>query len=144
MLYQYEQSEYCASLPPRWRIDTHGHSPLRVSQLTINTYICCLKGKRCNFPCPSHEGIWGTGVRSPLIFTLGTWREWLASRPGSFIPGKGSRCLLNGEDGWAPQPLWTFCRAEKSLSLAGVRIPDFPVRSVSYTTTTISRLLSVV
>jgi hypothetical protein len=25
--------------------------------------------------------------------------EWFASRPGSFIPGRGSPCLLNGEDG---------------------------------------------
>jgi hypothetical protein len=30
---------------------------------------------------------------------------------------------------WATEPVWALCRTENSLSLAGIRTPDYPVRS---------------
>jgi hypothetical protein len=41
---------------------------------------------------------------------------------------------------WAPHPVWTFGKGEKSLVSARIRIPDYPVLSVKTTLTELSRL----
>ena len=37
---------------------------------------------------------------------------------------------IQQEAGWAPGPVWTFWRREKSHTLARIRTPDCPARSL--------------
>jgi hypothetical protein len=51
--------------------------------------------------------------------------EWLASRTGCFIPGKEPSVPIGQDGGWAPEPVLTFEREEKSLPRPGIE-PKFP------------------
>jgi len=52
--------------------------------------------------------------------------EWSASRLCRFIPWKEPLYPLNRGLGWAPWPVWTNLRREKSLAFTGIRTPDCP------------------
>jgi hypothetical protein len=50
--------------------------------------------------------------------------EWSASRPGRAVPpGKGPPVPIVQEAGWAPEPVWTQRREEKSSASVGDRTP---------------------
>jgi len=59
--------------------------------------------------------------------------EWWNSSCGHFCPGK-TPVPIEQEAGWAPKTVWTFL--EKRKSLAGIRTPNCPARtllSIHYT-----------
>lgn len=58
-------------------------------------------------------------------------------------PGKETRYPLNVRMGGPPEPVWKFRRREKSLTLAGVRTPDRPSRSLAAIQTELSPTMMI-
>jgi len=59
--------------------------------------------------------------------------------PTALPAGNETAIRVGYEDGWAPQPIWTRCRREKSLLLPEI-YPDRSARSVVSMLTKQSRL----
>jgi hypothetical protein len=47
--------------------------------------------------------------------------EWSVSRPGRFTTWEKAQVPTAQKAGWAPEPVWTLWRNEKSLAPAGNR-----------------------
>ena len=63
----------------------------------------------------------------PCILYLGTNADkWSASRSGGFIPERRTTLLISQEAGWAPEPVLTIRKREKSLGSEKNRTPNFP------------------
>jgi hypothetical protein len=69
----------------------------------------------------TYGGAGGEEVQLLLIHDLGIrWGEWSVPRPGRALPtGKRPPVPTGQETGWAPEPVWTQRREEKSLASAG-------------------------
>jgi hypothetical protein len=55
---------------------------------------------------------------------------WSSARPGLFTQGKQLLVPIGYEAGWAPEPVWTLWRGEKSVAPVGNQntIPRVPAR----------------
>ena len=67
-------------------------------------------------PVHAMKAYGGSRGIAPLILNLDTRREWFSSHPStSRTPGPNEY-----EDGWAPEPIWTFWKRDKSVASAGI------------------------
>jgi hypothetical protein len=71
-----------------------------------------------------HRHVWGSGGIAPLFLNSELdGSEWSVSRPCRFTPGKRVPGT-HWTGGWvAPEPVWTLCSRDKSVTTAGNRSP---------------------
>jgi hypothetical protein len=68
---------------------------------------------------------------APLILNLSTRWRWVVNfTPQLLYPQKISLVPIDYDAGWAPEPVWTFCRREKCSVCATVRTSDCPIHSL--------------
>jgi hypothetical protein len=73
----------------------------------------------------------GNKGMAPLILKLGTRLSQVVNfMPWLLYPWERTPAPNEQESGWAPQPVWTYERREKSLDPAGIRIPYRPVHNL--------------
>jgi hypothetical protein len=89
-----------------------------------------------------HQNVWGSGGIAPLFLTSaldGDGGECSASYLCGFTP---PRVTIIQEAGWAPEPVWTLWRRDKSLTLLGIKPRSLccPVSSLVTMLTELSRL----
>ena len=60
--------------------------------------------------------------------------------PRLLYPQERTPVPTEQEADWAPEPIWTFCRTEKSLASIKIRTPGLPFHSPVVVPTTLLRL----
>jgi hypothetical protein len=50
--------------------------------------------------------------------------------PLALLLGKEPLMPIEKKAGWAPEPVWTFGRSEKSLTPAGIQTPNHPAHKL--------------
>jgi hypothetical protein len=78
---------------------------------------------------------------TPLILDLGTrWRR-VVNFTSQTLYSLGKTSVPNEQEaGFAPEPVWTFWRREKSVATAGIQTPDCTTHSLTAISTTLYQL----
>jgi hypothetical protein len=83
------------------------------------------------FPVHTIKGQRGKRGIAPLFLNLGTrWASVVNFTPRPLFSWERTRIPTEQDAGWAPEPVLSFWRREKSPALTGIRAPDRPARTL--------------